>query len=618
MADANKLSRRKALQTLSVLSVAGLAGCGSGDGGDGGDGGGDGGGGGGDGGGDGGDGGGDGGNLGERIPEPITVEYYADIGITSFLEKMAPVMTENLQAALESEINVRPVNAGTMVDNAVNDKRNSHFSWFYHSADPSRLDPEELIRRRGIDWAGANGRANLENYASCEYTEYADKQSTAADEETRQELVNQAQRVISEDVGIIPLLPYLSSGAYNSETVDAAGIGDAGINNTNPYVQLKSSPTDGDQLVINGSPPLVAFKNFYKQTASPNIVTLSTLIHSTLTEYDENLQLQPMLAEGWETRDNFREVEVTLRDAQFSNGDPITAEDVKFTYEHFWGNAGTYPYSNPPEEYAIEAVDDKTVVFTMGAPSPSILTVAFATWGIVNRQGWIDAGAEEDPGGFEPPLISSGPFEVSEWTINEFISMVPHDGHPVHNPDHGIDIVAYTEETTMIQAFMAGDLHIVRDIGLGAANQLEEDFPAAERVTTPSYLPTFLSPQFPMHPVKFREFRAAVGAAMDRELMNEVAAFGRSAPEDALYGTPFMSRHPWRAPEDMMYQMTDDVTGDPEKSKQLLRDQGWGWDGQGNLRLPAGADTSPLWPQGETPSPEDFPCLTGEGGVDFS
>ena len=38
-------------------------------------------------------------------------------------------------------------------------------------------------------------------------------------------------------------------------------------------------------------------------------------------------------------------------------------------------------------------------------------------------------------------------------------------------------------------------------------------------------------------------------------------------------------------------------------------DAGWGWDGDGELHYPPDADLEPLWPEGEEPSVDDFPCL---------
>jgi peptide/nickel transport system substrate-binding protein len=59
----------------------------------------------------------------------------------------------------------------------------------------------------------------------------------------------------------------------------------------------------------------------------------------------------------------------------------------------------------------------------------------------------------------------------------------------------------------------------------------------------------------------------------------------------------------------MLPTFTDDPTGDAEGAQQVLVDAGWGWDDQDNLHYPADADLSPRWPDGEAPSPDNFPCL---------
>jgi peptide/nickel transport system substrate-binding protein len=50
--------------------------------------------------------------------------------------------------------------------------------------------------------------------------------------------------------------------------------------------------------------------------------------------------------------------------------------------------------------------------------------------------------------------------------------------------------------------------------------------------------------------------------------------------------------------------------GNPDAAQQALIDAGWGWDDQGRLHYPADKDTSPRWPEGETPDPAEFPCVS--------
>jgi len=609
----DSLPRRRVLQGLSTLAAAGLAGCGgntdsngqnNGSGSDGQD-----------------SGSGSGNqDLGERVPEPVTVEYYANISWTSYQEAMAPVMTENMQELLGISVDIRPVAAGTMIENVITDKRNSHFSFFSSGMNPMRLDPDLMTRRWAIDWAGGNGQSNLANYANCSYSEPALAQGEATSQEERRGLVNEAHSIMSEDLGLIPVLPNILRGAYNEEQIEIGGLGQTGIHTTAPYPMIKSSPREGDRISVNASPSFLRAKNYFKQSAGPALARLNTFIHSPLAEYNAEFELIPVLAEDWEVTNEAKEVNITLRSATFSNGDPITPEDVKYTFEHVWSNVGVYPYADPPESYEIEVTGENSVRFTFDSPQVSFVATRLPRWGIVSKSAWTEAGANEDPEGFTPPFVNSGPFTVGEWTAGEFLSLNPREEtHPVHNPDHGVDFSGYSEESAKMSAFLDGALDIIVGISSGSVERINEEFSAGQTVINPSMWPFYLAPQHPMAPVKFREFRAAVGQCFDRSLMNELAAYGNADPEQTLYATVFLQPHPWRPPEDQLYQMTDDVTGDIEGARQRLRDAGWGWDDQDNLRYPADADTSPLWPQGETPeaAPENFSCITSSGEVSF-
>lgn len=83
----------------------------------------------------------------------------------------------------------------------------------------------------------------------------------------------------------------------------------------------------------------------------------------------------------------------------------------------------------------------------------------------------------------------------------------------------------------------------------------------------------------------------------------------RGEAEPDTYSSFWAKGHPWRAPDDMLHQFTDQPSGDPDAAKQVLRDAGWAWDDNGNLHYPPDADLEPLWSQGEAPTAEDFPCL---------
>lgn len=592
--DESGISRRKLIHGLGAASAAGLAGC---------------------------IGGSDNPDvptqpadeLGERVPEPILVEYWSNLGgVSTIMEDAGGVLMDNLSTALATKTDLVPVEFTSQVDNIIQDKRTHHLAFWYHTCTPDRLDPHEMTRRYAIDWAGGNGRANPAHYASCEYSNYAVAQAQAPDEGKREELVHNAHSTLSKDRASINLFPTVLTGVGHPDRVKLDGVGDGGIVSTNPYWVIKSQPVDGDYFSADINPTDVETTNFMVHDSSATVAIWSHLFFSTLTEYDENLELQPVLAEDYTIEDNGTRITASLRDATFHDGTEITAEDVKFTFKLMWDNPGSFPQGSSPDYESINALDDKTVEFNMVDPFPALVTREWPRWGILHSQSWKENGGAEDPDGYTPdPVIGSGPFEIVDLEFGSYIEAEPHDGHPVHSPSHGITLDVYRDETTAVEAFLSGELDILQNISPGSVDRIESDLPDAEVVQKEGFMPYTLYPQMVNPPSKFPEFREAVGMSLNRKLMTEVALRNAAGPQ--MYSTPLQDSHPFRPPEEKLTKLAPSETGDIEAARKALTDAGWGWDEDYNLRYPKDADMSALWPKGETPQPEDFDCITEDG-----
>jgi len=123
------------------------------------------------------------------------------------------------------------------------------------------------------------------------------------------------------------------------------------------------------------------------------------------------------------------------------------------------------------------------------------------------------------------------------------------------------------------------------------------------------FTPFELLPQHPTVPMKFPALRKAIARVLDRQRIVDTAFLGITEPR--THATILTEAHPFGPPKDMLTRIAPEGmnSGDPEGARQLLEDAGWGWDGDDNLHYPPDADLTPLWPKGEEPSPEDFPCL---------
>lgn len=556
-------------------------------------------------------------DLGERVPS-IQIEYWSDYGgFTTTQEQMAPIIRRGIEDHLGVGVDIVPVDINSQLGQMAADENrdnNATFGWWVPTAD--RIDPQELLNNLRIDWAGANGRSNYWNWADCEYTERILEQERAETEEEREGLIHSAIERMAEEAVCGDLCPVANIGAWRTDAVEMGGVGQAGIARSNAEWVFKSEVIDDeiDQLIIGVDPIATETSNFPTHHASMPEAMWQHIIHSPVHKYDENYEIVELLG-SVDVVDSQEVVVELFDDAFFTNGDPVTAEDVKFTFEQVirGGEAGAYPGAAPVPYDAITAVDEKTVQFEFSEPYIPFANTTLMRWGIWHKESFEEAGAVEDPAGasFDMPLASSGPLEVTSLETGERVVCQPHDGHPVYEAEQPIVFEAYRNEETMLTALEAGEAHIAPEISPPNAERVNEEMEDAEaefRGTHTTYLL-----QYVCHtaPCKFTEFRKATAAVINRQEMVDVAFDGQVEPE--LYGTYISQNHPMYPPEDDLYPLAESPEGDPERGRGFLEEAGWGWDGDDNLHYPPDANLSPLWEEGEVPSAEDFPCIDDLG-----
>jgi len=622
-----EIDRRKFLSSITATTAAtGLAGCNfggdaGGDGGSNGDGGGDGGsdgngGGDSDGGGDGdgsGDGGGDGsgGSQGEQVPTVI-IDYLSNLpGLTEMSERSVPILENALQElGLEVEIIAHGyVKAGEIL---FNDARETHFQVWNAANNLDRLDPDEFTAIYSPVNAGANGQRSFNNWAkpdvACEYMSLIENQRRAESTEQREEIVNEAHSMHSEDVATIPLVVNATYGAYNENQVDPGPIGPAGIANSATHSLIQSSSSEG--LKANTSPAVTQQSVFFRFKGPTALIPWSTIVYSPLFYYDEEYNFINMLAEDYEYNNDGTSLTVNLRDGTFHNGDPITSEDVKWTYNYLNDNRDVFAlFPDVPLE-SIDAPDDSTVVFNLSERFTPFLTRVLPLWGIAPKDHFIDQGAEDDPEGFDlDTIIGSGPYKMDSFNRNQSLLLSPHDGHPVYSPDSTLTLQAYSDSQGATRAFENGEINWLQTINSGLAEQVREntDFGSVEITEAASNF--LLWPQCNWGPSKHRAIRMAFSQAIDRQKINQTVAFGDSTP--VLHSNIMAPTHPWWPGEDNLTKIAESPSANVETARSILEEAGYSYDDNGNLRYPADADLSPDWPKGQEPAdfPDRYPCL---------
>ena len=289
------------------------------------------------------------------------------------------------------------------------------------------------------------------------------------------------------------------------------------------------------------------------------------LVYSYLMRLDENLAVQPDLAESMPTTSaDGKQVTVKIRSGvKFHNGDPLTSADVKYTFDRiidpktaavarsFFGDVNT-----------VTAPDASTVVFDLKTPNAALIAyMAHPNTGIVSKKiGEANADLSK-----KETAIGSGPFKLAEWVPDNFMRFAANKDYYVAGQPYldGVRINVVPDETGLAAALRtkAADMAIVTDAKAARTLRSESGIVLSAKPSLSYNLLFVNTKRKPFDNVKVRQ---AIAYAIDRKAIIDAVAFGEGevtgpiAPALANYALP-TSQYP-------LY------TRDVAKAKALLQE----------------------------------------------
>tara|TARA_R110002124_G_scaffold63350_36_gene173384 strand:- start:3828 stop:5366 length:1539 start_codon:yes stop_codon:yes gene_type:complete len=180
------------------------------------------------------------------------------------------------------------------------------------------------------------------------------------------------------------------------------------------------------------------------------------LIYAGLVHITPTLEPVPDLAESWENPDPQTFIFKLRSDLTFSDGSPLTAEDVVFTYSSMIDadfNAPARALYTPIT--AVEAVDPLTVKFTLSAPYAPLLS--YLDIGIVPK-ALVEGGAD-----LATSPVGAGPMKLVSWNRGSEIVLEANDSYWRGAPEiENVTIRIIGDNSARAQAFEAGDLDVIQ------------------------------------------------------------------------------------------------------------------------------------------------------------
>jgi len=235
-----------------------------------------------------------------------------------------------------------------------------------------------------------------------------------------------------------------------------------------------------------------------------------------------------------------------VQNAKFHDGTPLTAADVKSSYER---------QLNPPEGLIapprgaqiqwidnIETPDDYTVVMNMKRPvsALSVLPIFAQGWMVIFAQKDIEGGFD-----FKNSINGSGPYRLKDYTPGATLTYDRNPDYFVADRPYldGVDFYIVPQESTELANFQAGALQIY-DPTLASLNEIQATL--GDKVYTqegPGY--GFSVMNYGGHePWTDVRVRQAVAMAMDKQAASDVLVFGQSRVGGYMSGGGYWSLSP--------------------------------------------------------------------------
>ena len=278
----------------------------------------------------------------------------------------------------------------------------------------------------------------------------------------------------------------------------------------------------------------------------------------------------PSLAESWSMSKDGLSAEFILRPGiKFHNGEPVTADDVKFSFERYRGGAAKILKDTVKE---IQILAPNRLRFVLKEPWPNFPAfygtfVASAGW-VVPRK-YVERVGEE---GFRKAPIGAGPYKFVSFNPGVELVLEAFEGYWRKTPSiKRLVFRSLPDETTRAAALKSGEV----DVAFLLSGPTAEDIRRTPglRLVAPLlgiFWLDFPDQWDPKSPWADRRVRLAASLAIDRQALSQAETLGLSRPTGSLVPRDFEFALPIDAP-----------AHDPRRARQLLAEAGHpnGFDG---------------------------------------
>ncbi len=317
--------------------------------------------------------------------------------------------------------------------------------------------------------------------------------------------------------------------------------------------------------------------------SAPNTNDLIALVYDSLFWSQVRQDPEPWLAESAEPNADFTEWTVTLRDGvTWHDGQPLTAQDVKFTFDYYQqqaGASGRYAHhvSDVPQFRSAEVLDERTVRLSYVAPAPQFRVMPGADLPILPQHIWESV---TDPKTQSTGLpVGSGPYKLVEIVPDQLYRFEANADYFKGRPTvDALELPIVKDPSAAFSALRTGE---VSSAALSVPGELLDQFadnPDIALASSTRFESTQINFNARKAPLNDPRLRKAISMATDRQALVDTVLLGHGRPGLASYLHP---DSPWSVRD-------TDAEYDPQAAGRLLDAAGYAM-GPDGVRVAPGA-----------------------------
>lgn len=480
------------------------------------------------------------------------------------------------------DVEVLPTEWNRLSDVGIQQKNYDAFtlSW---SGRAERIDPDHFIYGTLHSSLSGIGGYNIAGYNNPEYDALAEEQRRLSDPEERKKVVRQAEELFLQDIPYGPvahrdqIMPYNKNSFTNVKYM----VGE-GLNSFWTFMEIE--PT-GDQTYVRwGYPSDINSLNPLNSTNAHDF-QLTRLIYDRLVRITETGEPANWAAESIDdVNGDGQTYKIKLRsNMTFHDGEAVTAEDVKFSYDLVKEIESPYFIGMVEPIESVEVIDDLTVQFNLRESFSPFISNTLAQMYIFPEHYWKPILDEQGASGVlehqNEDIVGSGPFKMDYWNREQEMKLDTNEDYFSPAKVDGIIKTPYSSTDNMVAAVEQGQA----DLGGWwidpiQANKLEDN-ENVEVISVPDHGLYHINYNMRRMPFDDRAVRAAMSYAIPKNRIIDEILEGFGTKAEGLLGPANEFWH------------NEGLTGygdDFEAAVDALKEAGYEWDEEGKIYYPEG------------------------------